>query len=111
MLMKPGARPHCGMNAVADAVGQRADHVGGVEVLGEVEIVGAPGRGLRDDGAEVEGQRVDDDVVPVDQTRRTLSTSSPIDRAAAVAEPRRDVGVEGAVGERRPRTAARPRRW
>ena len=41
MLMKPGARPHCGTNAWSRAGGELAHGTGHRDVLGEVEVVDA----------------------------------------------------------------------
>ena len=72
MEMKPGASPHCGMNAVFGAVGEPLDGARGFDVLGEVEIVraGALG-GLGDRGRQIVGRGGEHDVVALDLVRRT----------------------------------------
>jgi hypothetical protein len=43
------------MSAVVAPSGERADHMRGVEVLGQIEVVGAPRGGAGDRAPEVKG--------------------------------------------------------
>ena len=45
MVMKPGASPHWGMNAVRGAGGELLDRAGAGDVLGQIQVVRTGGLG------------------------------------------------------------------
>ena len=66
---EPRRQPALRHERRACAAGEGANHAGGVEILGQIEVVRAAGRGPGDRASQVKGERVDDDVVAVDPHR------------------------------------------